>query len=136
MRLALTQGGSGQVYWVTDGRPMPVREFLGALLRSRGVKAPDKSMPGNWARPVAACVEAVWRLLRLKSGPPLSRFQFDFIALPRSYDLGKSQQELGYKPVRTFEQGIAEMQSKARTRAWTPRAGCWNICCRAHLFAW
>jgi hypothetical protein len=111
VRLALTQGGSGQVYWLTDGRPMPVREFLGALLRARGVEAPDKSMPGSLARPVAAGIEAVWRLLGLKSTPPLSRFQLDFIALPRRYDLGKSRRELGYKPVRTFEQGIAEMQN-------------------------
>lgn len=114
VRLALTQGGSGQVYWVTDGRPMPAREFLGALLRARGVEAPDKSMPGGLARPVAAGVEAVWRLLGLKSVPPLSRFQLDFIALPRRYDLGKSQRELGYKPVRTFEQGLAEMQMTGR----------------------
>lgn len=112
VRLALTQGGSGQVYWVTDGRPMPVREFLGALLRARGVETPNRSLPGSLARPVAAGVEAVWRLLGLKSVPPLSRFQLDFIALPRRYDLGKSQRELGYKPVRTFEQGIAEMQEE------------------------
>jgi 2-alkyl-3-oxoalkanoate reductase len=114
VRLALTQGDSGQVYWVTDGRPMPAREFLGALLRARGVEAPDRSMPGRLARPVAAGVEALWRLLGLKSVPPLSRFQLDFIALPRRYDLGKSQRELGYKPVRTFEQGLAEMQIAGR----------------------
>lgn len=114
VRLALTHGRSAQVYWVTDGRPMSVRRFLGALLSARGVEAPDKSLPAGLARPLAAGVEAVWRLLGLKSVPPLSRFQLDFIALPRRYDLGKSDRELGYKPVRTFEQGIAEMQSGGR----------------------
>lgn len=114
VRLALTQGLAGQVYWVTDGRPMSAREFLGALLHTRGVEAPAKSLPGGLARPVAACMEAVWRLLGLRSVPPLSRFQLDFIALPRRYDLGKSQRELGYTPVRTFEQGIAEMQKAGR----------------------
>ena len=112
IRLALTQGHSGQVYWVTDGRPSSVREFLGALLRARGVEVPDKSMPGRLARPVAAGVEAVWRLLGLKSVPPLSRFQIDFIALPRRYDLEKSKRELGYQSVRSFAQGIAEMQNE------------------------
>jgi 2-alkyl-3-oxoalkanoate reductase len=112
--LALTQGQSGQVYWVTDGRPLSVREFLGALLRARGVEAPDKSIPGSLARPVAAGVEAVWRLFGLKSVPPLSRFQLDFIALPRRYDLCKSKRELGYEPVRTFEQGLTEMQTGGR----------------------
>ena len=111
VRLALTQGRSAQVYWVTDGRPMPARAFLGALLGARGVEAPAKSVPAGLARPLAAAVEAVWRLLGLKSVPPLSRFQLDFIALPRRYDLGKSQRELGYSPVRTFEQGLAEMQA-------------------------
>jgi 2-alkyl-3-oxoalkanoate reductase len=110
VRLALTRGSSGQVYWLTDGRPMPARAFLGALLEARGVEVPDKSMPGSLARPVAAGVEALWRLVGLKSVPPLSRFQLDFVALPRRYDLAKSQRELGYRPVRTFEQGVAEMQ--------------------------
>lgn len=112
--LALSHGSSGQVYWVTDGRPMPVREFVGALLKSRGVEVPDKSMPGGLARPVAAGVEALWRLLGLKSVPPLSRFQLDFIALPRRYDLTKSRRELLYKSVRTFEQGVAEMHKGER----------------------
>lgn len=113
--LALTQGRSGQVYWVTDGHPMPAREFLGALIAARGVKVPGKNMPGSLARPVAAAVEALWRLLGVKSVPPLSRFQLDFIALPRRYDLGKSERELGYRPVRTFNEGLAEMQQAGRT---------------------
>jgi len=114
VHLALTHGRSGQVYWVTDGGPMFAREFLGALLRARGVEVPDKSMSGRLARPVAAGMEVLWRLLGLKSVPPLSRFQLDFIALPRRYDLAKSQRELKYQPVRTFAQGLAEMQSGSR----------------------
>jgi 2-alkyl-3-oxoalkanoate reductase len=113
--LSLTQGRSGQVYWVTDGHPMPTREFLGALIAARGVKVPDKSMPGSLARPVAAVVEALWRLFGIKSVPPLSRFQLDFIALPRRYDLTKSERDLGYKPVRAFNEGLAEMQQAGRT---------------------
>jgi 2-alkyl-3-oxoalkanoate reductase len=113
--LALTQGRSGQVYWVTDGHPMPTRDFLGALIAARGVKVPDKSMPGSLARPVAAVVEALWRVFGIKSVPPLSRFQLDFIALPRRYDLTKSERDLGYRPVRTFNEGLAEMQQAGRT---------------------
>ena len=70
--------------------------------------------PARTRWPLAAGVEAAWRLLGLKSVPPLSRFQLDFVALPRRYDLGKSRRELGYRPVRTFEQGIAEMQQAGR----------------------
>jgi nucleoside-diphosphate-sugar epimerase len=112
IRLALTQGRSRQVYWVTDDHPVSAREFLSALLRTKGVEAPNKSMPGALVRPLAAGVEGLWRVLGLKSVPPLSRFQLDFIALPRRYAMTKTKRELGYAPVRSFEQGLREMQSQ------------------------
>lgn len=109
VRLALTKGRPQQVYWVTDDRPMPAGEFLGALIKARGVPVPEASLPSGLVRPLASLVEGLWRLLGLRSVPPLSRFQLDFIALPRRYNLAKIKRDMGYRPVRSFEQGIMEM---------------------------
>ncbi len=115
VRLALTQGRPQQVYWVTDDHPMPAREFLGALIKARGVPVPTASVPSSLVRPLACIVESLWRLLGIRSVPPLSRFQLDFIALPRRYDIAKIKRDMGYQPVRSFEQGIVEMGGQAQS---------------------
>ena len=111
IRLALTKGQHKGIYFVTDDRAMPVKDFLTALLKTRNVTIPNASLPSAVARPVARFVEGLWRMLRLKSLPPISRAQLDFLALPRRYNLNKIKQELGYKPVYTLERGLKEMES-------------------------
>lgn len=111
IRLALTKGQHKGIYFVTDDHAMPVKEFLTALLKTRNVTIPNVSLPSAVARPVARFVEGLWRMLHLKSLPPISRAQLDFLALPRRYNLNKIKQELGYKPVYSLERGLKEMES-------------------------
>lgn len=114
--LALTVGEGGQVYFVTDDRAMPAQVFLTALLRGQGVTFPTASIPSVVARPLAAVVEWLWRAMRRSSVPPLSRFQLDFIALPRRYRIDKIKRDLGYRPVYSLDQGLQEMSGVGVTR--------------------
>jgi hypothetical protein len=113
IQLALTNGQSKSIYFVTDDRPMPAKAFLTALLQTRGVTAPQASLPGAVAKPAARLTESIWRGLRIKSVPPLSRFQLDFIALPRRYRIDKIKRELGYQPVYSLQIGLDEMTGAA-----------------------
>lgn len=108
--LALTRGENGETYFVTDGNPRPVREFLTALLTARGVTPPTRSAPSWLLRPVARLVEGVWRVLHIPGVPPLSRFQLDFIALPRRYGIGKIRNGMGYRPVTDFAEALQAMK--------------------------
>lgn len=108
--LAMTKGGDREIYFVTDNHSRPVKQFLTALLTARGVTAPERSVPSWLLRPVARLVEGVWRVAHLPGTPSLSRFQLDFIALPRRYKIGKIQADMGYRPVVPFEEGLQEMK--------------------------
>jgi nucleoside-diphosphate-sugar epimerase len=108
IQLALTGGTDKSIYFVTDDRPMTAKEFFVPLLKKRGITTPDASLPSWLARPAASMIEAIWRWLGIQSVPPLSRFQLDFIGLPRRYKLDKVKRELGYKPVFTLELGLKE----------------------------
>jgi hypothetical protein len=113
IRCALTGGKDKHVYFVTDDHAMTAKAFLSALLSTRGITPPNASLPSAVAKPIARMTERIWRGLRIASTPPLSRFQLDFIALPRRYRIDKIKQDLGYKPVYSLDMGLDEMRRAA-----------------------
>lgn len=112
VELALTNGHGGQAYFVTDGPVTTFRKFLTALLRTQGVTPPDKSIPGWLARMLAAVVEVFWKLLGIKSEPPLTRFAASIMSRDCTIRIEKARRELGYEPVISVEQGLAELANQ------------------------
>lgn len=109
VRLSLTHGRHQEIYFVTDDHPMPIREFFEGVFKALNVTSPKASLPGWLARPLAAGLEAIWRVLCIKATPPLSRFQLDLVALPRRYKLDKIKAEFGYEPVISYQEGIQRL---------------------------
>lgn len=108
IRLSVHHGENHQIYYVTDDHPMPVREFLTGIFEKVGVTPPNTNLPGWLARPAASLIEFLWHMFHLQSTPPLSRFQLDIVALPRRYDISKIKQDLGYKPVVSYDEGLRD----------------------------
>ena len=54
--------------------------------------------------------EGVFRALRLKGTPPLTRTAYWLSALECTIDISKAREELGYEPYRTIEDGMAELR--------------------------
>ncbi|HMI70788.1 MAG TPA: NAD-dependent epimerase/dehydratase family protein [Solirubrobacteraceae bacterium] len=109
LMLAAERGAPGGVYFVTDGEPVVFRDFITRLLATQGVEAPTRSVPTRVARAVAATSEAAWRLLPLPGRPPLTRLTLWVSGLETTLDITRAREELGYAPVRTIDQGLAEM---------------------------
>ncbi|MBD1589824.1 hypothetical protein HAQ06_24655 [Pseudomonas sp. C2L12B] len=51
----------------------------------------------------------LWRLLRLKGEPPITRQMLRLIGKSFTVSYSKANRELGYVPLVTQEEGIAEM---------------------------
>jgi nucleoside-diphosphate-sugar epimerase len=109
LMLAAKRGAPGGVYFVTDGEPVVFRDFITRLLATQGVEAPTRSVPTRAARAVAATSEAAWRLLPLPGRPPLTRLTVWVSGLETTLDITRAREELGYAPVKTIDQGLAEM---------------------------
>ena len=109
--LGAERGKPGGVYFVTDGDPVVFREFVSELIRTQGVNPPTRTVPLGLARAVAAASEGVWRLLRRSGRPPLTRFTVWVSALECTIDDSLARSELGYREVKTREQGLEEMRS-------------------------
>jgi nucleoside-diphosphate-sugar epimerase len=108
--LGATRGKAGGVYFVTDGDPVVFRDFITALLEANGVEVPDRSMPAPVAHFAAVVSEGVWRTLRLKSAPPVTRLAYWLSAQECTIDIARARTELGYEPVISREQGLEQLR--------------------------
>jgi nucleoside-diphosphate-sugar epimerase len=102
-------GAGGEAYFVTDGEPVVFRDFISELLRTQGVDPPDRSVPTWVAGALARGGEAAWKLLPLGGSPPLTRFALWAASQECTLDDSKARAELGYAPVRSQAEGLAEL---------------------------
>jgi nucleoside-diphosphate-sugar epimerase len=107
--LGATRAPAGGVYFVTDGEPVVFRDFVTRMLATQGVDMPDKSVPARVATTAASAAERAWRLLRRPGPPPLTGFAVWVSSKECTLDISRARTELGYEPVRTREDGLAEL---------------------------
>jgi nucleoside-diphosphate-sugar epimerase len=108
--LAAARGRPGEAYFITDGEPVVFREFVSALLATQGIAEPARSVPLPVASLLAAAGEAAWRALPLRGQPPLTRFSLWVSSQECTIRIDKARSELGYAPVKSRQDGLAELR--------------------------
>lgn len=108
--LAAERGRGGEAYYITDGDDATLKDVLTDLLGTRGVPPIKRSAPFGVAWRMAAVMEGVWRLLRLRSKPPVTRQTLRMIGQDFTLSIAKARRDLGYVPVVNWTDGIARMR--------------------------
>src|SRR5436190_5529291 len=111
--LGAERGRPGGVYFVTDGEPVVFREFVSELIRTQGIEPPTRTVPLGVARAAAAASEGAWKLLRRKDRPPLTRFTVWVSGLECTINDARAREELGYREVKSREEGLAELRNRS-----------------------
>jgi nucleoside-diphosphate-sugar epimerase len=112
--LAAEKGRAAEPYFVTDGDPVVFREFIGDLLATQGIEAPQRSLPRWLGAALASGSEAVWRILPLGGRPPLTRLALWLSSQECTIDITKARRELAYEPVTSRAQGMVELRAAGR----------------------
>jgi nucleoside-diphosphate-sugar epimerase len=100
------RGVPGNAYFVLDaGGPVVFREFLSELLRTQGVEPPERSIPRFAARALMEAGE------RLPGEPMLPRFAYWVSSQDCILDDTKARTTIGYSPIKSREDGLAELRS-------------------------
>lgn len=110
IELALARGRTGEVYFITDGPPVPFRDFISRLLLSQGIEPPQKSMPRSLLRSIAVVGDLLGHWSRGRIAVPLTMQAFATSAVEITLDISKATRDLGYTPVLSREQGLDEMR--------------------------
>jgi nucleoside-diphosphate-sugar epimerase len=110
--LAIERGKGGEAYFITDEGTRSLHDFFTALTQTQGITPPDKQMPGALASGLARIFEGIWRLFRLRSTPPLTRFAADMMRREGTLNTAKTRDQLGYVPVISVEDGLKALQGQ------------------------
>ena len=111
--LAAQRRRGGEAYFVTDGEPVVFREFVSALLETQGVEPPTRSVPAWLAGPSRRhCRRRPGGCCRSGGEPPLTRFAFWISSQECTIEISKARAELGYEPLVSREQGLAELSAR------------------------
>jgi nucleoside-diphosphate-sugar epimerase len=108
--LAAERGQPGTIYFVTDGPPVEFRTFILRMLETQDVRPGNRSLPRGLAWRLAGVLEAVWRGLRIRATPPISRMVVKMLGEEVTLDDSRARRELGYVGRVSFEDGIRDMQ--------------------------
>jgi nucleoside-diphosphate-sugar epimerase len=117
--LAAERAPGGRAYFVTDGEDHTLREIIGQLVATQGVEPKARAVPVGLAWFLATVMEWVWRTLKLRGAPALTRQQVRMTGYAFTLSDQRARTELGYAPVVSWPEGIDAM--KLATRNGTAR---------------
>jgi nucleoside-diphosphate-sugar epimerase len=97
---------AGQVYFVSDGQPVVMWDFINELLAIHGIAPVTTVMPLGRAKFLASMLERVYRVFGIKAEPPLTRFVVSQLSTSHHYDITAIRRDLGYAPRVSVAEGL------------------------------
>jgi nucleoside-diphosphate-sugar epimerase len=107
---ALAQPGhpaGGKPYFITNGEPVVLWDWINQLLRGVGIPEITKHVPLPVAYAAGGLMEGLWRVLPLKGEPPMTRFVAKEMATDHWFDISAARRDLAYHPRVTMAEGTA-----------------------------
>ena len=96
---ALVAGrGHGKAYFISQGQPVKLWEFINRLLQGAGIPPVTKKISLRRAYFLGMVLEGIWTLFRLKGEPPMTRFVAVELAKDHWFDIRAAQKDLGFQP--------------------------------------
>ena len=111
----------GNAYFVTDGHPLPLFEFMRPLIEGLGYKIPKINIP---YRPVIAFLR-LWQFLHFRIGLPAPFFtphEIRKLAISHVATSKEAERDFGYRPVVSPAEGMARCLAHYRQRLTSVRA--------------
>lgn len=96
----------GQAYVITDGIKLTWKDYFEKLTRALEVHRPRYSINGHLAYGLASVLEWIYRTLRIRSRPLLTRYVVRHAMGDFHFRIDKAKKELGYQPRINIDEAI------------------------------
>lgn len=100
---------AGRAYFITNGEPVVLWDWINDLLRALGEPPVKKRISLGTATALGAACEFAWRVLPLPGEPPMTRFIAAELAKDHWFDIAAARRDLGYAPRVTMAAGTTEL---------------------------
>jgi nucleoside-diphosphate-sugar epimerase len=99
----------GKAYFITQGAPVNCWEWINEVLALAELPQVKKCLSQRSATRVGAICEFVYRTLRLKREPPMTRFLAAQLATSHWFDISAARRDLGFEPRVSTEEGMRRL---------------------------
>jgi nucleoside-diphosphate-sugar epimerase len=108
-RVGASSPPAGKAYFISQGEPVNCWEWIDQVLALVDLPPVRKSMSEKMAWRVGGMCEAAYRLLRLNSEPPMTRFLAAQLSKSHWFDIGAARRDFGYEPRVSTEEGMRRL---------------------------
>ncbi len=100
---------AGKCYFLSDGEPVVLWDWINRLLASLGIKPVTKSISYGMARYLGGFLEGIYRAFRLAGEPRMTRFLAGQLATSHYFDISRARKDLKYKVRVSPEEGMKRL---------------------------
>lgn len=104
-----TSPPAGKAYFISQGEPVNCWNWIDEVLALANLPPVRKSISAKLAWRAGAACEAAWRLLRLNSEPPMTRFLAAQLATSHWFDISAAWRDFGYLPRVSTAEGMSRL---------------------------
>jgi 2-alkyl-3-oxoalkanoate reductase len=105
---------AGRAYFISNGEPVPLWEFIDSLLAIAGLSPVQRSVPARVAYLAGWLSETLWAGLRLAGEPPMTRFLAEELATAHWFNITAARRDFGYRPRVTMQAGLRQLRQWLR----------------------
>jgi nucleoside-diphosphate-sugar epimerase len=100
----------GKTYFISNDEPLPQAEIISGLLSAAGIEVDVREIAPVVAKAAGTVLESAWKLLRLASEPPVTRWSAEQLSTAHWYDIGAAKRDLGYAPLVSIADGLERLR--------------------------
>jgi nucleoside-diphosphate-sugar epimerase len=86
----------GKTYFISNDEPLPQGQIIAGLLKTAGIDVAIQPISPRIAIAAGTLLETAWKLFRLKTEPPLTRWSAEQLSTAHWYDISAAKRDLGY----------------------------------------
>jgi len=116
-RLGAGSPTAGRAYFITNGEPVVLWDFINQLLAAAGIPPVSATVSPRVAYAAGWIAESVWGALKLGGEPPMTRFLAEELATSHWFNIGAARRDLGYAPRVSMEEGLQRLKDWLRAKA-------------------
>lgn len=111
---------AGRAYFINEPQPVNLWNFINDILTRAGLPKVERSVSAAAAWRIGKDLEFIWRLLRLRGEPPMTRFMAAQLGTSHWYDVSAAARDFGYAPQVTLAEALQRTEPELRSWAAHP----------------